>query len=600
MAKEETLRSSIDDKYKWDLSTIYKNDDAWSNDYDIAKKEINKASSFKNDFLSSSKKFLTYLKYDEKTDRMLNKLYYYANLNYDSDTLNDHYKTMRDEVLDLFQKYSSLSAFVIPEIIKTDYKIFEKYFKESKELAKYKFMIDDIYRFKDHTLDEKSERMLSLLSNSLSNPEASFESLTDSDFTFKKIIDEDGKEKEFNDSNYSLYIKSNNRRVRKDAFNIMLSKYEEFKNTLATTFSGNVERGIALAKIRNYDSALSSSLFESKIDISVYDNLIKTVNENMYVMDKYYALKKDVLKLDELHLYDIYTDLIKQSSKKYEFEDAKTIVINALSVLGEDYVKNLNKAFSDRFIDVYHNKGKRSGAYSSGFYDTNPFVLLNYEGTLDDVSALAHELGHSMHTYYSCKYNDYEYSSYKIFVAEVASTVNELLLSKYLLENSKSKEEKLSVLDHVMNLFKGTLYRQTMFAEFEKMEYQKRESGSILTSTSLSDDYYELVKKYFGKGVVIDDKIRYEWARIPHFYYDFYVFKYATGISAAAFIVDGILSEKKGALENYLKFLKTGGSNYPIEELKVAGVDMNSADAIKSAIKMFDEEIEEFKEIYNS
>ena len=311
---------------------------------------------------------------------------------------------------------------------------------------------------------------------------------------------------------------------------------------------------------------------------------------------KYFKLKQDFLKLDEFHLYDQYVDLVEENTKKYTFLEAKDLVIEALSVLGEDYIKNLNKAFDERWIDVYNNKGKRGGAYSSGFYDTKPYVLLNYEGTINDVSTLAHELGHSMHTYYSCLNNPYQYSHYKIFVAEVASTVNELLLNFHLL-NKGSKEDKKYILSNLMNLFKATIYRQTMFAEFERDMHNLKEQGGVLTNEVLCDNYYKLNLDYFGPDVVVDDEIKYEWERIPHFYYNFYVYKYAIGLSCACYIVDNILNKKENALENYLKFLSSGGSDYPINELKIAGIDVTKKDVIESAIKMFDSFIEQFKEL---
>lgn len=598
MPEQEKLRSEIDDKYKWDLTKIYEKYEDWEKDYFTAKQKIEEVSSYKDKFLKSSSNLMEYFKYDESVDRLLSKLYFYSQLNYDSDTTCDKYKEMVSKVLDLFERYSTLSAFVLPSILKVDYEVFEKFYKENKELLNYKFVLDEIYRYRKHTLDEKTEKILSSLSKTMSNPSQTYEILTDSDFVFNKIKDENGNMVDFNESNYSTFIKSKDRRVRKDAFEILFNKYKEFKNTIASTFSGNIDSSVSIAKVRGYDSAISASLYEDNVPLSVYDNLIDTVNKNMNVIYKYYDLKKKVLKLDEMHMYDIYANLIDELDVKYSFDDAKKIVVDALSVLGDEYIKNLNKAFDEKWIDIYHNKGKRSGAYSSGFYDTNPYVLLNYEGTLNDVSTLAHELGHSMHTYYSCKNNLYQYSSYKIFVAEVASTVNELILGKYLLKNSKSKEEKLSILNHLMELFKATIFRQTMFAEFEKNMYAKRENKEILTSTLLCNDYYELVKKYFGDGVIVDDLIRYEWQRIPHFYNDFYVYKYATGLSAACYIVEGILSDKEKAKENYFKFLKSGGSMYPIDELKLAGVDMNDKEVVQSAINMFSDFIDEFESIY--
>lgn len=600
MAKEEKLRSEIKDEYKWDLSKIYKDEKEWQKDFDDVKEEILKATSYKNSFLINGKKLYEYLKYDEEVSRKLEKIYYYAHLNYDADTLNEKYKIMTNKVSDLFTKYNELSSFVVPEILKLDEKKLASFYEDEKKLEDYRFSIENIYRFKNHTLDEEKEKMLSNLSKCLSNPEETYEALTDSDFEYDYITDEKGNKIKFNESNYSLFIKSKDRSVRKKAFEMLHNKYKKYIRTITSTYKGEVETNVVLAKIRNYDSAISASLYSDNVSQDIYNNLIKVVNDNMDVLYKYYDLKKEILSLNRLHMYDTYVEIINKVSKKYTFDEAKEIVMEALSVLGDKYIKNLKKAFDEKWIDIYHSKGKRSGAYSSGNFDVNPYVLLNFEGTLDDVSTLAHELGHSMHTYLSCKNNPYQYSSYEIFVAEVASTVNELLLANYMLKSSKNKEEKLAIINHILDLYKATLYRQTMFAEFEKETHKLREKGEVLTSDLLSNMYYDLVKKYFGPNVLCDDLIRYEWARIPHFYYNFYVYKYATGISAASYIVDGILNNREGALKNYINFLKTGGSMYPLDELKIAGVDLNSKSVVLSAIKTFERYLKEFKDIYNS
>lgn len=600
MAKEEKLRCEIEDKYKWDLTKIYKDEKEWQKDFDDVKEKILKVLEYKDSFLSNGKKLYEYLKYDEEVSRKLEKIYYYAHLNYDADTLDEKYKVMTNKVSDLFTKYNELSSFVVPEILKLDEEKLNTFYKDEEKLEDYRFSIENIYRFKNHTLDEEKEKMLSNLSKCLSNPEETYEALTDSDFEYDYITDEKGNKVKFNESNYSLFIKSKDRSVRKKAFEMLHNKYKKYIRTITSTYKGEVENNVVLAKIRNYDSAISASLYSDNVPVDIYDNLIKVVNDNMNVLYDYYDLKKEILSLDRLHMYDTYVEIINKIDKKYSFDEAKEIVIDALSVLGDKYVKNLKKAFDEKWIDVYHSKGKRSGAYSSGNFDVNPYVLLNFEGTLNDVSTLAHELGHSMHTYLSCKNNPYQYSSYEIFVAEVASTVNELLLANYMLKNSKNKDEKLAVINHILDLYKATLYRQTMFAEFEKETHKLREKGEVLTSELLSNTYYNLVKKYFGPNVLCDDLIRYEWARIPHFYYNFYVYKYATGISAASYIVDGILNNKEGALENYINFLKTGGSMYPLDELKIAGVNLNSKSVILSAIKTFEKYLKEFKDIYNS
>lgn len=600
MAKEEKLRCEIKDEYKWDLTKIYKDEKEWQKDFDDVKEEILKATSYKNSFLINGKKLYEYLKYDEVVSRKLEKIYYYAHLNHDADTLNEKYKIMTNKVSDLFTKYNELSSFVVPEILKLDEKKLASFYEDEKKLEDYRFSIENIYRFKNHTLDEEKEKMLSNLSKCLSNPEETYEALTDSDFEYDYITDEKGNKVKFNESNYSLFIKSKDRSVRKKAFEMLHNKYKKYIRTITSTYKGEVEANVVLAKIRNYDSAISASLYSDNVSQDIYNNLIKVVNDNMDVLYKYYDLKKEILSLNRLHMYDTYVEIINKVSKKYTFDEAKEIVMEALSVLGDKYIKNLKKAFDEKWIDIYHSKGKRSGAYSSGNFDVNPYVLLNFEGTLDDVSTLAHELGHSMHTYLSCKNNPYQYSSYEIFVAEVASTVNELLLANYMLKSSKNKEEKLAIINHILDLYKATLYRQTMFAEFEKETHKLREKGEVLTSDLLSNMYYDLVKKYFGPNVLCDDLIRYEWARIPHFYYNFYVYKYATGISAASYIVDGILNNREGALKNYINFLKTGGSMYPLDELKIAGVDLNSKSVVLSAIKTFERYLKEFKDIYNS
>ena len=560
------------------------------------REEIKKVVNYHN-LLDSASNLLNYIEYSEKTERLLYKLYFYAHLNSDSDTTNTNYQKMQKLISDLMNEYSELGSYITPLFMKNDYSLIEKYYIEEPKLKEHEFNFKDMYRYQEHTLNEEQEKMLSILSNSFSNPSHTYEALTDSDMEYGIIEDELGNKIQMTDSNYSKYISSKNRKVRKSAFDLMYDTYASFKNTITSTYNGDIDTNIALAKIKNYNSAREAALFGDNVTTDIYDNLIDTVSDNLDVLYKYYDLKKQVLKLEELHLYDIYADLIEVESDTYEFEEAKDLVIKSLSVLGDDYITNLKRAFKDKWIDIYNNKGKRGGAYSSGFYDTNPYVLLNYEKKLEDVSTLAHELGHSMHTYYSCENNDYQYSSYNIFVAEVASTVNELLLSKYMLKNSTSNKEKLYILNRLMELFKSTIFRQTMFAEFERDIYFKRENKEALTNDVLCDKYYELNKKYFGPDVIVDEKIKYEWERIPHFYYNFYVYKYATGLSAACYIVDGILNNKPNALENYLKFLKLGGSMYPVDELKIAGVDITSPEVIKSAINMFDQTIEEFKSL---
>ena len=590
------LRNEIDDKYKWDLSSIFKTDDEFLKEYEIVKKDINVISNYKGKIVSSASSLLEYLNFTINLERRIYKLYYYAHLHYDEDTTNTKYQEYFGLIRNLLTNYEELKSFEVPEFMSIDYKVIEEYFNEIPDLKKYKFNLENLYRYKSHTLTEKEEKMLSRLSKVIGNPELTYSSLTDSDITFGNIK-VDSKDVELTESNYSVYIRNEDRDVRKQAFETLFTTYSNLKNTITSTFKGNIESLVETAKIRNYNSSLEASLFDDNIDTKIYDNLIKVVSHNMDVVYKYFKLKKEVLKLEPYTSYDVYVDMVPNLDKKYNFEEAKNLVIEALKPLGENYINDLKKAFKERWIDTYPNKGKRTGAYSSGFYDTKPFVLLNFEGRYNDVSTLAHELGHSMHTYYSCKNNDYNNSQYKIFVAEVASTVNELLLANYLLKTSNNKEEKMYILNQLMELYKATIYRQTMFAEFEKEMNLRVEKDIPLTHESISNYYYDLNKKYFGDSVELQDLIKYEWERIPHFYYDFYVYKYAIGLSCATKIVENILSGADEGAKNYLKFLSSGGSDYPVNELKLAGIDVTKEEVIESAISYFDSLIDEFKSL---
>ena len=595
----QKTRDEISNDYKWDLSVIYKNIDEFNSDLENVTKEIEKIDEYNTNLMNNSSNLYECLKLERDLSRKIEKIYTYAHLNFDSDTSNSIYQDLYGKVTNLYQKFSEKTSFINPTILKYDYSLIEKYYEEEPKLKEFEIGLKEVFRYKPHTLSESEEQLISKFDKVFSNPSKTYEVLTDTDMTYGNIKDENGKEVELTDSNYSKYIKSNDRRVRKEAFECLYKTYKQFQNTITSTYVGDIEATSSIAKIRKFNSSIESSLFNDDVNIDVYNNLIKTVTNNFEPLFKYYNLKKKILGLDELHLYDTYVSVVNEKPKEYSFEEAKDLVINALSVFGDQYITDLKKAFTQKWIDVYNNKGKRGGAYSGGCYDTYPYVLLNFEGTLNDVSTLAHELGHSMHSYYSRKNNTYQDSDYKIFVAEVASTVNELMLAKYMLKNSKDKSEKLIILNNLLDLFKATIYRQTMFAEFEKDVYEKSENGEVLTSELLCDLYYKINKKYFGDSVVLDEQIKYEWARIPHFYYNFYVYKYATGLSAACYIVDSILSGKENAKENYLKFLSLGGSQKPLDELKVAGVDMTDSKVVLSAIKMFEEILKEFEETYS-
>ena len=591
--EKQRERKDIKIEDTWDLTLIFKSDEEFYKELKEVESNISVITKYQGHILDNSNSLLSFLKQSDLDERKLYKLYYYAHLKLDQDTSNTTYQEMEGKITNLLQQYSVLTSFIMPELMQGDYNKVLEYIKENKELETYRFNLESIYRYQAHSLNHDEELLLSKLSKSLDVAEKTFESLTDADMKFPDIV-VDGKNLELTESNYSTYLDSDNREIRKQAFNNLLGTYGNYKNTLASTFSGNVELLTSMAKIKKFNSSLEASLFHDNIDVSVYNNLIDTINKHMDVLYRYYDLKKECLGVSELHLYDIYRTMVADYNKEYTFDEAKNIVIEALSILGPDYITNLSKAFTERWIDKYNNKGKRGGAYSSGFYDTKPYVLLNFEGKYNDVTTLAHELGHSMHTYYSCANQPYHLSSYNIFVAEVASTVNELILVRHLLKKSSDKNEKLFLLNKLMELYKATIYRQVMFAEFERDMHRDLESGEILTNEYLSSKYLDLVKKYFGDGVIIDDNIKNEWMRIPHFYYDFYVYKYAIGLSCATKIVNDI---EAGKVDDYLSFLKTGGSMYPAEELKVANVDINDPALYTEAINTFDGYVKEYKKI---
>lgn len=589
-------RSMIETKDKWDLSLIYKTQKDFENELEITKNLILEyRKKYENHTMDNANIFYNSIIDSLEISRKLDKLYVYASMKSDEDVSNNDNQELKNKVINLYDLATANMFFVDTELLKEDYAKIEKFYQDEPKLLEHEVNIKDTFRYKKHTLSDIEEKLLSNISKAFGNDEQTYGYLTDSDMTFGTIKNEDNKEVELTDTNYSIYIKSKDRRVRKEAFDALYNHYKQFKNTITSTFDGSIKQSVSIAKLRKYNSAFEASLFKDEISIDVYNTLVNTIHENLNIFHKYYDLKKKVLNLDEFHLYDVYVEMVKDYDKKYSFDEAKQIVINALSVLGNDYIETFKKAFDEKWIDIYPNKNKRGGAYSGGSYDTKPYILLNYQGTLNDVSTLAHEGGHSMHSYYTRTNQPIQYGDYPIFVAEVASTVNEILLAKYMLKNSTSKEEKLVILNQLLELFKGTIYRQVMFSEFEKYAYDLVENDDVITSDKLCNKYYQLNKLYFGDNVVVDDLIRYEWEKVPHFYYNFYVYKYATGISAACKIVDGILNNEKDALDNYLNMLKSGSRQNPLDTLKIAGVDMTDKEVYESAIKMFDETIEEFK-----
>lgn len=595
--KKELLRSEQKKEDTWNLESIYKNQLEYQKDYEKVNNLIQEIEAYKNHILDSSNSLLEILEKDTETERLISKMATYAYRKYDEDLSNVESQTLVGNFDKLYTEYNKNGSFIVPEILKSDFSRIEKYIQEEPRLAKYRKLLERIFKNKPHVLSEREERILSSMQMISSEPEKIAGIIRNSELQFGTILDENNEPVKLNNENVMLFLKSTDRRVRKEAFEILYSSYEKYKETLAETLQGHVMVLSNSAQLRNFKSAKEASLFRNRVDVKVYDNLIKTVHNRMNVVYEYFKLKKEVLKLDDFCLYDTYVNLEPSLDKTYTFEEAKNIVLEVISVFGEDYKKIVQSAFDNRWIDIYPNKGKRGGAYSSGSYDTLPFVLLNFQGSYHDVSTLAHELGHSMHTYYSNKNNPYLYSGYKIFVAEVASTVNEMLLNYYMLEHAENNSEKRRILSEMMDLFKSTIYRQTMFSEFEDFIFEEHEKGNVLTNELLSNKYYELNQEYFGKDVIINNDIRYEWERIPHFYYDFYVYQYATGLSAACYIVNRIRNKEENAIKDYLSFLATGDSMNPIDELKVAGVDMLDEKIVNKAIDMFEELINEYKSL---
>lgn len=593
--EKESLRSEIDNKYKWDLEKIYKNKEEVEKDMQKAKELTEEFLKYKTHILDTSKTLEEATTKYYEISRLMEKFIVYANMKFHEDMSISENEALVGKIDKLTDELSEKLAFYTPELLESEYEKIEQYTKENKNLEKYSFIFKELFREKAHVLSLKEEEMMARLGEIFQVPTDAFHMLDDVNIKFKKIKDENEKEVELNNSNYSIYIKSKDRRVRKEAFESLFTSYEQLKNTFASLLKGNVKSNFFISRTRKYKNPLQMSLYGDNINEKLYTGLIEKVHNNLDIMYDYMDVRKKVLNIDELHMYDLYAPLATENEKHYTYEEGKELVIKALEPLGKDYIENLKKLFESNCIDVYHNKNKRSGAYSWGSYDTHPYVLLNYEGKFTDVSTIAHELGHSMHSFYSVKNQEYHSYGYPIFLAEIASTVNEILLNRYCSKNASTKEEKIFFLNNLLENYRTTLIRQTMFAEFELKIHKLEEEGKILTAEELSNQYLELNKKYFGENTKIDELIAYEWARIPHFYTSFYVYKYATGIAVASKIVSDIEQNKEDSLKNYIEFLSSGGSDYPLEILKKVGIDIENDDTIDKALDMFRETLNEFK-----
>ncbi len=526
----------------------------------------------------------------------MGKLYTYAHMRYDQDTTNAFYQGYNDRIKSLYAQVGSGLAFIIPEILAEEESKIAGFLNESDDLKLYTQFLKKINLQRPHVLSADQEALLAQASEILDASSNTFGMLNNADMVFPSIKDEEGNEVEVTHGRYVRFLENENQQVRKAAFEAVYSTYGKFKNTFASTLSGNIKKDNFYASVRKYDSARQGALAENNIPESVYDNLIQTIHKNLPLLHRYVKLRKRVLGLEELHMYDLYTPLVKNIKMEIEYSEAKGILLEALKPMGEEYIQVLKEGIEQRWVDVHENKGKRSGAYSSGAYGTNPYILMNWQSNVNNLFTLAHEFGHSVHSYYTRKNQPYPYGDYSIFVAEVASTCNEALLNNYLLKTIVDDQKRLYLLNHYLEGFRGTVFRQTMFAEFEHIIHQKAQNNEALTAELLTEEYYALNKKYFGEeNLIIDEAIGLEWARIPHFYYNYYVYQYATGYSAAAALSKQILTEGQPAVDRYLTYLKSGCSEDPIEVLKKAGVDMTSSKPVEEACQVFAEILTEME-----
>lgn len=578
-------RSEMDPAYEWDLTTLFADDSAWEKELTALSEEIGKSASYQGT-LKDAASVLSYLEWQTAVSRRMSDVFCYSSLRHSEDTRDAEAGGMYSRAFALYVSFESACAFAQPEILAlSDEKLNE--IMNDPKLKDYHFLLENIVRQKAHTLSSSEETMLSTFGEALNASQQTAEALQDADMVFADAADSEGNSHEVTGSSYIPLQMSSDRVLRENSFRSYYASYRQHIHTFAASYAGCVRAAVAEAKVRRFKSSREMSLFANNIPVSVYDNLIETVHANMDAMYRYVSLRKKILGISDLHYYDVYAPLSAGSSRSYTYEEAQQMVLDAVAPLGKDYVERVRNAYHDGWIDVYPNKGKSGGAYSSGTYDSNPFILTNFTGSLDSVSTLAHEMGHSQHTWLTNHHQPAQYGDYSLFVAEVASTVNENLLIDQLLEKCDDPKERLALLNQYLEGFKGTVYRQTMFAEFEKEAHAMQERGEALTSESLSDLYERLIRLYFGDELIMDEEVRYEWARIPHFYRPFYVYVYATGYTSATALSEMILHDGDPAVKKYLEFLSMGSSRYPMDELKHGGVDLTTPAPIQTALDKF-------------
>jgi len=593
--KQVLKRSEIPTEYRWKLEDLYPDQAAWDDEYRKARELMKEVSRYQGK-LKDADAIAECFALEDDLSLLTERLYVYANMRHHEDTAEPTYQGLSEKAKKLSVDVSEALSFITPEVLSLSEDELARLTRDPK-LAKYKRTLEEMLRQKPHVLSRSEEALLAQVGNLSQAPNTIFGMMNNADMKFPKIRNEKGEEVELTHGTYIQFLESRDRRVRQEAFKAMYDTYGKWRNTLAATLNANVNKNLFYAKARRYPSALEMSLFGDNIPVAVYDNLIATVHKHLPLMYRYMELRKKLLKVDELHMYDLFAPLVDEFDMEIPYERAKEIVYDGLKPLGDEYRRALRAGFDGGWIDVYENEGKRSGAYSWGAYGTHPYVLLNHKDNLNSMFTLAHEMGHAMHSYYSDANNDYRNAQYTIFLAEVASTLNESLLMHYLLEKSTDPKEKMYLLTYYADQFRTTVFRQTMFAEFEKIVHQKAEAGEPLTPQELCKIYYDLNLLYYGKDMVVDKDIEMEWARIPHFYTSFYVYKYATGFSAATSFATQILNEGAPAVDRYLGFLKSGGKDYSINILKTAGVDMSSPEPIEQAMGVFEDLIEQMEKL---
>ncbi|MCL1817225.1 MAG: oligoendopeptidase F [Clostridiales bacterium] len=587
-------RSSIDAVYQWHVHDVYKDEAAWQADVERVKLLLDKGAALAGSLHNGPQALEEFLHTQDETGLLLNRVFLYAAMKRDEDNRIGHYQGMRDTAEGLAITAAAKLSFFEPELLSLPEETLTLYL-QNPQISRYQKYIDDILRHKPHTLSPEMERLLAESSEMAAAFDNIYSMLADADLQFPYICNEEGEKEQLSHGNYILFLQSKERKVREEAFTGMYETFGDFANTIAATFAASVKKDAFYAKARHYDSSLEAGLFGDNVPAAVYHQLIKTVRNHLHLHHRYLHLRKRMLALPQLHMYDIYTPLLPKRERKYTYEEAKTIVLSALAPLGREYTDILAAGLNNGWVDVYENKGKTSGAYSSGVYSTAPYILMNYQHNLNGLTTLAHEAGHSMHSYYTWRNQPYIYGSYSIFVAEVASTVNENLLAEHLLAQAQSKEEVFYLLNHMVEVFRATVFRQTMFAEFELITHSMAEKGEPLTLEALNKIYRDLNAKYYGLDVTLDEVSDLGWARIPHFYRAFYVYQYATGYSAAIAFKKRLQSGNPQVLEEYLGFLKSGSSDYSIEILKKAGVDMSTPTPVREALQVFEELVGELE-----